>query len=144
MISNSSIFREIPQADGRIDVTERHDHADGTVQYVNYLADPSIDLQIVANTRASNINNELTRRAAEIASASNFEIPLTDIEVMKRITPAEWAAFQTSTNPNIAYYRAIFAKTRTVNRTDPLTVLGFNTLVSEGILTEARVAEVLA
>jgi hypothetical protein len=144
MIVVSTIISQAPQVDGRIDVTEQHTHTDNTIQYFNYLADSALNLQYVADLRAANINAELSRRSNEVAAATNYEIPLTTVEIMRRITPAEWAAFQSSADTNVMYFRAVFDKTKDIHRNDPLTVMGFNMLVSAGILTQARVAEVLA
>ncbi len=63
---------------------------------------------------------------------------------MRRLSPAEWSAFQASSDQTITYFRAIFDKVNTIYRTDPLTQAGFNALVTAGILSAERVAEVLA
>ena len=137
-------MNQVPQVDGRIDVTELHTHADGRTEIFNYLADADLNLQAVADQRAANINAALAAQEAAIAAATQYEIPLTPVEVMRRLTPSEWAAFQASTDSNIAYFRAVFDKTTVIYRGDTLTQLGFATLVSAGILSSDRVAEVLA
>ena len=144
MIIASVIMNQVPQIDGRIDVTELHTHADGRTEIINYLADASLDLQLVADQRATNINAALAAQEAAIAAATQYEIPLTPVEVMRRLSPSEWAAFQASTDTTIAYFRAVFDKTTVIYRGDALTQAGFNALVSAGILTAERVAEVLA
>lgn len=144
MIISSTILSQIPQVDGRMDVTEHHLHSDGTIQVFNYLADASLNLQVVADSRALLINADLTERELAVEIASHYEIPLTDLEVMRRIYPAEWAAFQTSTDETVSYFRAVFAKSKVIYRTDPLTIAGFGALVALGIMTQHRANEVLA
>lgn len=144
MIVSSIIVNQVPQVDGRIDVTELHAHADGRTETFNYLADASLDLQAVADQRAANINAALAAQEAAIAAATQYEIPLTPVEIMRRLSPSEWAAFQAATDTTIAYFRAIFDKTTVIYRNDALTQAGFNALVSAGILTTERLAEVLA
>lgn len=144
MIVSSIIMNQVPQIDGRIDVTELHTHADGRTEIFNYLADADLNLQAVADQRAANINAALVAQEAAIAAATQYEIPLTPVEVMRRLSPSEWAAFQASTDTTIAYFRAIFDKTTVIYRNDALTQAGFNALVSAGILSSGRVDEVLA
>ena len=144
MIVSSVIMNQVPQVDGRFDVTELHTHADGRTETFNYLADADLDLQVVADQRAANINAALAAQEAAIAAATQYEIPLTPVEIMRRLSPSEWAAFQASSDTAIAYFRAVFDKTSVVYRNDLLTQAGFAALVSAGILSAERVAEVMA
>lgn len=144
MIVSSVISSQVPQVDGRIDVTELHTHADGRNETFNYLADASLDLQLVADQRAANINAVLAAQEAAIAAATQYEIPLTPVEIMRRLSPTEWAAFQDSTDVDIIYFRALFNKAPIIYRNDPLTQAGFAALINEGLLSAERVNEVLA
>lgn len=144
MILSSEITNQVVQIDGRIDVTELHTHESGRTETFNYLADANLDLQSVADQRTANINAALAEQDAVLAAATKYEIPLTPVEIMRRLTPTEWAAFQAATDTTIVYFRAIFDKTSVVYRNDPLTQAGFAALVSAGILNSERVSEVLA
>ena len=144
MITLSQIVSNQVQADGNLLIHEQHTASDGVIYDHIYFADPASDVDAVCIARGAVIGAELDKREAVLREATNFEIPLTDVEIMRRLTPAEWAEFQGSTDTNISYFRAVFAKTRQIYRTDPLTIAGFDALVAAGLLTADRVAEVLA
>ena len=143
-IINSVIVSQTPQADGSISIHEQHtDHA-GHVYDVVYMCQSGLSPEAIMADRAANLSAEIDEREAELQTATSFEIPLTPVEIMRRLSPTEWASFQASTDQTIAYFRAIFDKVDTIYRADPLTQAGFNALVTAGILTSERVAEVLA
>lgn len=139
----SVIKSQSTQADGTILVHEQHT-IDGVIYDHIYHAAADLDIEAACQARGAAIAAELASKAAALAEATNYEIPLTAVEVMRRITPDEWAAFQSSADVGVAYFRAVFAKTDQVYRNDPLTVAGFAALVDAGILTADRVTEVLA
>ncbi len=143
-IVNSIIVSQTPQADGSLSVHEQHTDHTGRVYDVVYMCQSGLSPDAIMTDRASNLSNEIDVREAELQVATNFEIPLTPVEIMRRLTPAEWAAFQASNDSTIAYFKAIFDKVNTIYRADPLTQAGFNALVTAGILDTNRVAEVLA
>jgi hypothetical protein len=144
MIISSAIASQSVQVDGSILVHEQHTSSDGTIYDHIYFADPSLDIDAVCTARGINIGAELVKKQATLEAATNFEIPITPVELMRRLTPSEWSAFQASTDTDIAYFRAIFNKTSLIYRNDPLTQAGFTALVSAGILDAQRVSEVLA
>ena len=76
-IINSTVIGQVPQVDLRVSVTEQHTYDSGHVQEVNYLADPTLDFQAVADMRAANINAELVRREQALLAAANFAAPIT-------------------------------------------------------------------
>jgi hypothetical protein len=94
MIVSSEIQSQVPQADGRISVTERHTHADGAIQLYDYLAPEDFDLMAVANQRAANINAELARRDAQLLEANNFEAPITVRDFLALIPAADRIALR--------------------------------------------------
>lgn len=147
MIALSQIISQVPQADGRIDVTEHHTYADGHVYVVNYLANSDMDLQAIAAARAANINAELERRAAELAAATSFEIPLMMSDIIKRVAliPGALNALYSSTVPEVVTARIVFDKWQApIYRGDVLTQTMFGIIQAAGILTAEQIAEVLA
>lgn len=130
--------------DGTRTVTEAHTLENGDVNLYTYLASTGMDIDAVLATRVSNINAEIDRRAAELAEANNFEIPLTRLDIIRRITPSEWDSFCFSTIPEIKLFKAAFDTTDYIYRNDPLTQAGFAGLVAVGILAPGRPAEILA
>lgn len=143
-IVNSVIVSQTPQLDGSLSIREQHTDHTGHVYDVSYFCPVGLSPESIMADRATNLGAEIDRREAETLIATQFEIPLTPTEIMRRLTPAEWASFQASTDQSIVYFRAIFDKVSSIYRTDPLTQAGFNALVIAGILNTERVAEVLA
>jgi hypothetical protein len=156
MIVNSVIEEQIPQVDGRIDVTEKHTYDDGATQYISYLASAELDLQLVANLRAENINKQLELKALAEAEAMNFEIPLFKAEFRDRFTTQEQiyidnfnASYQS--NPNLSTEQkagilsalAYYADAGRVYLSHPKTISFVNMYEQLGILAEGRAAEVL-
>lgn len=143
-IITSIIVSQTPQADGSTSIHEQHTDHSGNVYDVVYICPSNLSPENILADRAANIGVEIDRREAEMQLATQFEIPLTAIEIMRRLTPAEWSAFQTSTDETILYCRAAFDKAGPIYREDPLTQAVFAALVAAGILSAERVAEVLA
>lgn len=143
-IVSSVIVSQTPQADGSISVHEQHSDHTGRVYDVVYMCQNGLSPEAIMAERAANLSAEIDTKESELQIATQFEIPLTPVEIMRRLTPAEWAAFQSHSDATIAYFRAIFDKVSSIYRADPLTQAGFNALVQAGILDAARVAEVLA
>lgn len=123
---------------------ERHTDHSGVVYSHIYSASPTDDLTLAAQLRGQNLGADIDRLEAAKAASTNYEIPLTDIEIMRRLTSSEWAAFQASSDVNIEYFKAVFARAKIIYRNDPLTQAGFSALVAAGILTQTRVDEVLS
>lgn len=88
-ITHSEVVNQIPQIDGRIDVTERHVYESGAIQEFNYLADPLLDFQAIANQRAANINAEIARKEQELLIAANFVPPITVRAFLDKFTEQE-------------------------------------------------------
>lgn len=89
MIVTSQIIKQVPQIDGRIDVTERHTYDDGATQDINYLADSGVDLQLVIEQRAININAVIQAKELALVEAMNFEVPLHKAEFRDLFTQEE-------------------------------------------------------
>lgn len=140
---HSLIVSESQQADGTYLIHEQHTADDGVNYEHIYFAPNLASVTEACQLRGQAMQAELNAKALALALSVNYEIPLTDIEIMRRLTPAEWAAFQTSTDINIQYFRDLFAKAKLIYRTDSLTLAGFSALISAGILTEQRKNEVL-
>jgi hypothetical protein len=132
------------QADGSYLVVEQHTDEEGRKYTQVYNAPANVDTDAVCAARGVNIGEELDKQRAQEAIATNFEIPLTPVELMRRLSPAEWAAFQESQNENVKYFRAVFDRTGVIYRSDPLTVQGFQLLVGLGIVSAERADEILS
>ena len=143
-ITFSTLISQTPQVGGALSVHERHTDHNGNVYDVVYMCPEGLSPEVIMTERAVNLSAEIDAREAETQISTNFEIPLTPVEIMRRLTSAEWAAFQSSNSQTIVYFRAIFDKVDTIYRADPLTQAGFNALVEAGILDAERVVEVLA
>lgn len=124
-------------------VTEAHTLANGEINLHTYLANAELDIDAVLAARVANINAEIDRRNAALVEANNFEIPLTRLDIIRRITAAEWDAFCSSTIPDIIRFKAAFDNTDYIYRGDSLTQAGFAGLVAVGILAPGRPAEIL-
>lgn len=68
-VISSSFVVEQPQIDGRVWVAESHTFDDGTSQTFQYLADPDLDFQAIANERASAINAEIVAAAVRVPTS---------------------------------------------------------------------------
>jgi len=156
MIVNSVILKQVPQVDGRIDVTERHTYSDGAVQDINYLAASTLDLQLVANLRAENINKELEAKALAEAEALNFEVPLFKAEFRDKFTTEEQvmidnfnASYQS--NPNLSSEQkagilsalAYYADAGRVYLSHPKTIAFVHMYEQLGLIGQGRASEVL-
>jgi hypothetical protein len=140
------IANESTAPNGQRTITERifYDNG-GSALGLPYFAGADWDIQSIAARRMANMNAELERREQEIAQARNFEIPLTPLDIQRRVTPAEWAAFDALTSENARYFQSIFKNSATViHRSDPLTQAARAMLIAEGVLTPERDAEVFA
>jgi hypothetical protein len=142
-ITASEIRNVSTSENGNRTITEAHTLENGDVNLYTYLADAALDIDAVLTARVANINAEIDRRNAALAEASNFEIPLTRLDIIRRITAAEWDLFCSSTIPDIIRFKAAFDNTDYIYRNDPLTQAGFAGLVAVGILATGRPAEIL-
>jgi len=144
MTITSTVKSQSIQADGSILVTEEHTDSSGQTYLQTYLSIDASLIEAVCVERGIQLGLELERREQVLQEATNFEIPLTPVEVMRRLSPTEWASFQASTDSNIVYFREVFNKTTQIYRNNPLTQASLQALVSAGILASERVSAVLA
>lgn len=144
MIVSSNVVTAQPQHNGTTLVHEQHTDINGLRYDYTWFAAADVDIDAVVQQRGQLISADLTRQAEALTLASNYEIPLTPIEIMRRLTPTEWLAFQTSTIPEIIYFRDVFAKTTVIYRSDALTQAGVGALVAANILTAERAVEVMS
>ena len=78
------------------------------------------------------------------AKTQDSLLPLSKVEIMRRITSAEWKALETSAHQDARYALAVFNAAPQVDRNDPLTVQLFGALEAIGILAAGRAAAILA
>lgn len=156
MIISSEIISDIPQIDGRRDVTELHTYSDGATQTINYLADEDLDIQLVAETRALNINAEIDRKERALAEAMNFEVPLDKAEFRDMFISSEREAID-EFNEN--YLNLVFlsdAQKRTIRSglayykdakriylSNPQTIATIQMYEALGLIGVGRAAEIL-
>jgi hypothetical protein len=145
-VTSIEIANETIAPNGQRTITERiHFDNDNSALGQPYFAGPDWDVQAIAAQRMSAMNAELERREQEVAAANNFEIPLTPLEIQRRVTPAEWMAFEALTSPEAQYFKSIFKNSASlIHRADPLTQAARALLIAEGVLTTQRDAVVFA
>lgn len=156
MIISSEIISDIPQIDGRRDITELHLYSDGATQVINYLADADLDIQYIASQRAININLELDRKEKELAEAMNFEVPLYKAEFRDLFTATEQilidnfnASYQD--NPNLSAEQkagilsalAYYADAGRVYLSHPKTIAFVQMYEALGLIGAGRASEIL-
>ena len=94
---------------------------------------------LVTTLDSGTVIRELNR--APLASANPI---LSKVDILRRITSAEWNTLETSTLPDARYALAVFNNAPQVDRNDPLTIALFGKLETIGILAAGRAAEILA
>lgn len=143
-IVDTKITLGIPQADGRIWVTERHTDHTGQEHRVEYLAPPDWNHEEVAQSRAALMGTEIDRREAQLREASNFVIAWTKREFLERLSFQERAAIRelAKTNAIVADFMDFLSMSQDVTP-------GFGTLMSAlyylemvGVLAEGRADEI--
>lgn len=156
MIISSEIISDIPQIDGRRDVTELHTYSDGATQTINYLAASDLDLQLVASQRAININAEIGRKERALAEAMNFEVPLDKAEFRDLFTQAEREAIdefndtylslsflseaqKKAIRSGLAYYK----DAKRIYLSNPQTIATVQMYEALGLISSGRAAEIL-
>lgn len=145
-ITSSQIISIKPQIDGRAYITERHDVSNGQPVIVEYLADAGLDINAVMSERASRIQADLqSREAVDLASAA-YEIPMTEIEFLRRFTVQERIAIRNAakTDDVIVDFLDLLSKANGIYRSSQSTIAGLDYLVSKSLITSARKAEILS
>lgn len=143
-IIQSTITRTSIQTDGRVYVTEEHKHSNGRVYTHEYLADPALDRNAVLTARAVNIGAAIDMQIAVEAEAANFEIPLSRVEILSRITDDEYAAMEASNNKTMKRGWAMFKLAQVIYRSDLRTQQMFALAESLNIIAPGRAAVILA
>lgn len=144
-IISSQIISEVTQADGRISVTERHTDHNGADHDVLYLAAADMDIQAVLSARGAKMGAEIDRREAVEAEASNFEIPLSQVEFLKRFTQLERKAVYEAKRTDSEVedvWNFVATAVNGVRLSNPLTIYGLNLLESKGLIAPGRAAEI--
>lgn len=145
-VTSIEIANETTAPNGQRTITERiHFDNGNSALGIPYFAGPDWDVQAIMAQRMANMNAEFERQENERAEAMNYEIPLTPIDIQRRVTPAEWFAFEALTSENGRYFKAMFANPRAlIFRNDPLIQAARAMLIAEGVLTAERDAQVFA
>jgi hypothetical protein len=126
-------------------VYEYFTDSDGKEYEFTYLAADGTDVSAVNSARMSRIVADLAAKEEALQVTFGTKLPLTQLEIMRRVTPAEWAAIKSSTIPEVIYFRDCFeiASKGGVYAVDPLTVMGFGLLETIGLLGPGRKEKIL-
>lgn len=156
-ILSSQIVSSTLQQDGGYSVVEQHTDHTGRTYPVAYTAPAGMDIYAVLAERAERLGAEIDARAAVVAEASQFEIPLTKLQFRQRFTPAERimidafnASFESSellTAEQKATLRTLledFRAAEDIRLSDNGTILGVQMYEQMGLIAAGRAAEVLA
>lgn len=143
-IIQSIITRASVQADGRTYVTEEHTHSNGRIYVHEYLAGPTLDRDAVLAVRAAKFGAAIDMQLAVEAEAMNFEIPLSRVEILSRITDEEYAALEASPNRTMKRGWAMFKLAPVIYRSDVRTQQMFALAEALNIIAAGRTAVILA
>lgn len=144
-IVSSQIISQVTQADGRVSVTERHTDHTGVDHDVLYLAAADMDIQEVLDLRAQKMGAEIDRREAAEAESSNFEIPISQIEFLKRFTDVERKAVYAAKKTDVEVedvWNFVTTAVNGIRLSNPLTIYGLNLLESKGLIAAGRATEI--
>lgn len=132
------------QVDGRAYVTEEHTHTNGYTYTVEYLAAQNVDRIAVMQARAQRIGADIDAREAIEAAAMNYEIPLSRLDILTRISDDEFAAMESTQHPTMRRGWAMFQSAQLIYRGDIRTQQMFALAEALGIIAQGRAAEILA
>lgn len=140
MIAASSYTTGPVQADGRWNVTERHESTDGQIYSYEYLSDGALDPQMVMEERAAVINATLAAREAARVAVVGTEVPYNKYDFIDRFTPLEYDAIEkgAATDPNLKFFLLKLNASGGVYMT--LARPGINYCASVGKITAERAA----
>ena len=144
-IISSQIVSQTPQVDGRVSVTERHTDHNGADHDVSYLAAADMDIYAVLSARAAKMGAEIDRREAVEAESNNFEIPLSQVEFLKRFTQLERKAVYEAKRTDSEVedvWNFVTTAVNGIRLSNPLTIYGLSLLESKGLIAAGRAAEI--
>src|SRR5688500_13114432 len=101
-IISSQIASQTVQIDARTAVIERHRDHNGVDHDVSYLATVGMDIEAVLSARAIKMGAEIDRQEAVEAEANNFELPISQINYVRRFTTVERHAIYSAAKTNVA------------------------------------------
>ncbi len=143
-VVSSSFTVGVPQADGRVYVTELHLFDTGIYSIPReYLAEPDLDFQAIADQRAANMNAEFARREAEFAEAMNFEAPISVRQFLELIPPADRIALRSLAKTNAAMDDALQYLNSGPDVYKPVATAWLQKLVTAGVVQQSVVDGVL-
>ena len=147
MIINSEIISVTTQLDGTRSVHEQHTASNGTKYDFTYFATDEMNVDLILQDRAENLNRDLQQREQAKLQAGNFKINLSKLEFLRRFTAEERIAIRTrgKTNPIIEDFLAMLDLAESINIADLDTINAVHYLRSlNDIATDARVMEILS
>lgn len=109
-----------------------------------YLASPGFDVEAVLLARAVNLGTAIDMREAVEAEASNFEVPLTRIQYVRRFTSAERKAIAAAakTNDDVAEFWNMLGWADGVHLSAPEVQSALAMFEAAGLIGAGRAAEI--
>lgn len=141
-ILSSSITSEAVQADGRSYVSELHVDSDGNQYTFESLLGPEVDRALLLANRAAELNSQLAAKDEITSAVTSTRLPLTPYEFLSRFTMPERIDIRGSADPVVVDIMSMLDHAKDINPNHPDTVSGLGYLVSVGLLTTARAAEI--
>jgi hypothetical protein len=142
-IVSSLIVSQVPQVDGRISVTERHRDHNGVDHDVVYLAPADMELDAVLSARAIKMGAEIDRREAIEAESLNFELPISQVNYVRRFTTTERHAIYAATKTNVEvedFWNMLLLATGGVHLSAPEVQAGLQLFEQAGLIASGRAA----
>lgn len=140
-IISSQIVSQTVQIDGRKSVTEQHRGHNFVTYEVNYIADADLDINAVLAARAIAIGEEIDRRELIAIEAAKFELPLSQIEFLKRFTKEERTAVYQAKRDDVEVedvWNFVMAAKDGIHLGNPLTLYGLAVLEAKGLIAVGR------
>ena len=143
-IVSSEIVSAVTQADTSISVQERHIDHNGVVYDQIYIAPPGLDINTVLAERAVKLSIFIDNKEAVDLEAANFVIPIRMEDFLLRLTSAERSAIREAakTDTEVDDILFIAVNRREINIQSATTQGMLDTLVTKGLLTSQRIAEI--
>ena len=142
-IISSSIISHAVQGNGRTRVKERHTDHLGVAHEHEYDAVVGLDINFIMEQRAINMGAAIDKREAELAEASNFELPISQVDYARRFTAQErrniYVAKRTNEHVEDFWNMLLLAKNG-VHLSAPEVMAGLVLFEQAGLIGEGRAA----
>lgn len=139
-IVSSSIISRNPQEDGRVLITEEHIYSDGTSYRHTYLLEVGMDENFILSECAKAMGAELDLKAAQLALAMNYTLPISKVEYLLSFSEDETLAIQTAslTDKTVAQAMVVLANTPYVYLNHPIVISSLAHFEATGLIGPGR------